>query len=71
MSEGGSVIIAPSGVILNGPLFNAEGLLTAELDFDLQAKMKLDFDVVGHYARNDVFSFGVNGQPETKNVNSL
>ncbi|SEK61186.1 carbon-nitrogen hydrolase family protein [Parapedobacter koreensis] len=71
MSAGGSVIIAPSGEILNGPLWNAEGLLTADLDFDLLAKMKLDFDVVGHYARNDVFSFGATGQPDTKNIKAL
>lgn len=71
MSEGGSVIIAPSGEILKGPLLNQEGLLTADLDFDLHAKMKLDFDVVGHYSRNDVFSFGVTGQPETKSFKDL
>ena len=71
MSEGGSVIIAPSGEILTGPLLNDEGLLTAELDFDLLAKMKFDFDVVGHYARNDVFSFGVTGQPEIKKRKEL
>ncbi|MBD1422311.1 carbon-nitrogen hydrolase family protein [Sphingobacterium chuzhouense] len=71
MSAGGSVIITPSGEILNGPLINKEGLLMAELDFDLLAKMKLDFDVVGHYSRNDVFSFGVNGQPETKHFKGL
>lgn len=63
MSSGGSVIIAPSGEVLAGPLFNKEGLLTAVLDPDLIAKTKLDFDVVGHYARNDVFSFDVNNQP--------
>ncbi len=68
MSSGGSVIIAPNGEILSGPLLEKEGLLTAVLDFDLLAKTKLDFDVVGHYARNDVFSFGVNGQPESKKV---
>ena len=69
MSSGGSVIISPLGEILAGPLWNAEGLLTAELDFSVLAKSKLDFDVVGHYSRNDVFKLEVVGQPEMAKVN--
>lgn len=63
MCPGGSVIISPMGEVLAGPLWNQEGLLTADLDFSVLAKSKLDFDVVGHYARNDVFDFKVNKQP--------
>jgi nitrilase len=65
---GGSVIMSPMGEVLAGPLWNQEGLLTAELDFDLLAKSKLDFDVVGHYARNDVFDFKVKKQPKIKKI---
>jgi nitrilase len=65
MSAGGSVIIAPTGEVLAGPLWDQEGLLTAELDFSVLAQSKLDFDVVGHYARPDVFTFEASGQPET------
>lgn len=68
MSAGGSVIISPLGEVLAGPLWNAEGLLTAELDFSVLAKSKLDFDVVGHYSRNDVFKLEVVGQPEMAKV---
>ncbi|AEI51785.1 carbon-nitrogen hydrolase family protein [Runella slithyformis] len=68
MSAGGSVIISPLGEVLAGPLWNAEGLLTAELDFSVLAKSKLDFDVVGHYSRNDVFKLEVVGQPEMMKV---
>ncbi len=64
MSAGGSVILSPMGEVLAGPLWNAEGLLTAELDFSLLAKSKLDFDVVGHYSRQDVFLLEVMGQPD-------
>ncbi|WP_247235679.1 carbon-nitrogen hydrolase family protein [Telluribacter sp. SYSU D00476] len=63
MSPGGSVIISPMGEVLAGPLWNEEGLLTAELDFSVLAKSKLDFDCVGHYARPDVFEYSVNKQP--------
>jgi nitrilase len=64
MCSGGSVIISPMGEVLAGPLWNQEGLLTAHLDFSVLAKSKLDFDVVGHYSRNDVFKFEVANQPE-------
>ncbi|GAB3752253.1 carbon-nitrogen hydrolase family protein [Spirosoma pomorum] len=68
MSAGGSVIISPLGEVLAGPLWNEEGLLTAELDFSLLAKSKLDFDCVGHYARPDVFQLTVANQPETVQI---
>jgi nitrilase len=71
MSPGGSVIISPMGEILAGPLWNKEGLLVAELDLSLLIKSKLDFDVIGHYSRNDIFQFGVNGQPETVRAGKL
>ncbi|WP_375578554.1 carbon-nitrogen hydrolase family protein [Marivirga tractuosa] len=66
LSRGGSVIISPLGKVLAGPLYNEEGLLTAEIDHDEIVKAKMDFDVIGHYARNDVFGFDVNGQPEMR-----
>ena len=69
MSSGGSVIISPMGDILAGPLWNKEGLLIADLDFSILAKSKLDFDVVGHYSRKDVFNFSVTNQPDMLKVN--
>lgn len=68
MSRGGSVIVSPLGEVLAGPLWDKEGILTAELNLDLVAKSKLDFDVIGHYAREDIFEFKVNRQPETVKV---
>ena len=65
MCPGGSVIYSPLGEAMAGPLWNEEGLLTAELDFSILAKSKLDFDCIGHYSRPDVFSLTVQGQPET------
>lgn len=55
MCRGGSVIISPLGEILAGPIFDQEGILYADLDLDEISRAKLDFDVVGHYARPDVF----------------
>ncbi|GAB5526208.1 MAG: carbon-nitrogen hydrolase family protein [Roseivirga sp.] len=68
MSRGGSVIVSPLGEVLAGPLWGEEGILTAELDLDEVAKSKLDFDVIGHYARPDIFEFKVHNQPDTVKV---
>ena len=57
MCRGGSSIISPLGNILAGPLYDTEGILYAELDPREIIKAKMDFDVVGHYARPDVFDF--------------
>jgi len=60
MCRGGSAIISPLGELLAGPLYGQEGMLLAELDLSDIARAKLDFDVVGHYARPDVFRLLVN-----------
>jgi len=62
LCRGGSAIISPLGDVLAGPLYDQEGILYAELDLAEVARGKLDFDVVGHYARPDVFQLMVNEQ---------
>jgi nitrilase len=56
-STGGSVIIGPMGKVLAGPLYGKEGIVTAEINHSDIIRAKMDFDVIGHYARPDVFSF--------------
>jgi nitrilase len=63
MCRGGSAIISPLGELLAGPLFDQEGILYAELDLAEVVRSKFDFDVVGHYARPDVFQLVVNEKP--------
>jgi nitrilase len=65
LCSGGSVIVSPLGKIIEGPLFDKAGALVAELDLEDIKRSKLDFDVIGHYSRDDIFEFKVNGQPET------
>lgn len=60
MCRGGSAIISPLGEVLAGPLYDQEGILYADLDLREVARGKFDFDVVGHYARPDVFQLIVN-----------
>jgi len=60
MCRGGSAIISPLGAVIAGPLYDEEGILYADLDMAEVGRSKLDFDVVGHYARPDVFQLSVN-----------
>ena len=63
MCLGGSIIVSPLGEVIQGPLFGEAGAFVADLDLEEVQKSKLDFDVIGHYARNDIFELKVNGQP--------
>lgn len=64
LCRGGSAIIGPLGEVLAGPLFDAPGLLSANLDLDAIIRAKFDFDVTGHYARPDIFRLIVNDRSE-------
>ncbi|MDJ0986265.1 MAG: carbon-nitrogen hydrolase family protein [Desulfobacterales bacterium] len=68
MCRGGSVIISPLGKVLAGPMYDQEGFLYANLDLGAIARSKFDFDVVGHYARPDVFQLLVNENPSVSVV---
>lgn len=57
--NGGSLIVGPLGDVLAGPLHGQTGLLTATIDIDELVRARYDFDVVGHYARPDVFTLDV------------
>lgn len=56
---GGSVIVGPLGEVLAGPLVGERGLLCAEIDTEELVRARYDFDVVGHYARPDIFELSV------------
>ena len=71
MCEGGSLIVSPMGELIVEPLFGSTGALVAELDLNEVQKSKLDFDVVGHYARKDIFSYTAANQPEMLNEKDI
>lgn len=60
LMRGGSCIVGPFGEALEGPAYDEDALLVHELDLGELAKGKYDFDVVGHYARPDIFRLHVN-----------
>lgn len=60
INVGNSAIIDPAGKILAGPLEAEESIIYADIDLQQITAIKRMFDVVGHYARPDVFTFGLN-----------
>jgi nitrilase len=57
---GGSMIVAPNGRIIAGPLDAQEAILYGECDIELGVQMKLRHDFAGHYNRADIFQLHVN-----------
>jgi len=65
INPGDSVVIAPGGEIVAGPMHEEKGLLFAEIDSSRVASAKRALDVAGHYSRPDVFTLNVNKQPQS------
>jgi len=62
---GGSMIVAPNGKILAGPLGAEEGILYADCDLSQIISTKMQQDLVGHYNRPDIFQLQLNrGAPK-------
>jgi nitrilase len=57
--RGGSCIVDPFGNFLAGPNMEGEAVLVAEIDRAQIVRGKFDLDVVGHYARPDIFQLHV------------
>ena len=60
INVGDSVVVAPGGKIVAGPLHEALGILYAEVDLERVGMARRNLDVVGHGARPDVFQLRVN-----------
>lgn len=59
LARGNTMIVAPDGAVLAGPLTEQPGTLTARLDLDTLVTARREFDPVGHYGRPDVFQLAV------------
>jgi nitrilase len=62
--RGGSCIVDPFGNFLTGPNTEGEAILIAEIDRAQIVRGKYDLDVVGHYARPDIFQLHVDERPK-------
>jgi nitrilase len=63
VNPGDSVIVAPGGKIAAGPMHEELGILYAEIDLERVGIARRSLDVVGHYARPDIFQLHVNTNP--------
>jgi len=55
--RGGSAIIGPDGKYLVEPVYDAPGILLAELDLARVSEESMTLDVTGHYHRPEMFDF--------------
>jgi nitrilase len=61
--RGGAAIVAPdSGKVIEGPLYDEEGILVADCDLRRAVASKRWFDAVGHYSRADVLGSQPDGE---------
>ena len=65
INQGDSVVIAPGGQIVAGPMRNQVGFLEAEIDVGCVGATRRSLDVVGHYSRPDIFTLQVNARPQS------
>jgi nitrilase len=65
VNPGDSIVIAPGGKIIAGPMRNEQGILYAEIDNKSVGIARRSLDIVGHYARPDIFKLHVNTQPQS------
>jgi nitrilase len=59
LEEGNTVLVAPSGEILAGPVREREETLIADLDLGEVLSARRHLDPVGHYHRPDIFRLHV------------
>jgi len=64
VNPGDSVVIAPGGEMVAGPLRQEEGILYCDIDPSKVGIARRAFDVVGHYSRPDIFELHVDTRPQ-------
>ena len=65
VNPGDSVVIAPGGEIVAGPMRKESGILYADIDLGKVVTARRVFDVAGHYSRPDIFKLHVNTRPQS------
>ncbi len=68
VNPGDSLVIAPGGEIVAGPMREESGILYCEVDSNKVGIAKRALDVTGHYSRPDIFQLHVNTQPQSPTV---
>ncbi|MFC1785512.1 carbon-nitrogen hydrolase family protein [Candidatus Neomarinimicrobiota bacterium] len=65
VNTGDSVVVAPGGEIVAGPLREAQDILYSDIDVSKVGIAKRTLDIVGHYSRPDIFELQVNTKPQS------
>jgi nitrilase len=65
VNPGDSLVIAPGGEIVSGPMRKEVGLLEADIDITRVVASRRAFDVAGHYSRPDIFTLQVDTRPQS------
>lgn len=65
LAIGGSCIVNPAGLIMEGPVFEREGIVHTEIDLSERELAKAYFDGVGHYSRPDLLTLNVRDEAWT------
>lgn len=65
VNPGDSIVIAPGGEIIAGPMRKEAGILYCDIDLEKVSIAKRTLDVAGHYSRPDIFTLNVNTQHQS------
>jgi len=65
VNPGDSVVIAPGGEIVAGPMREEAGILYCDIDRDRVSAARRALDVAGHYSRPDIFQLHVNTRAQS------
>lgn len=65
INPGDSIVIAPGGEIVAGPMREEAGILYCDADQEKVSIAKRALDVAGHYSRPDIFQLHINTQPQS------
>ncbi len=70
LEEGNTVVVAPSGTVLAGPVRQREETLIADLSLRDVTVARRHLDPAGHYNRPDIFRLQVNTSPRPAVIES-